>query len=340
MKSVCESELKARFHKDAEQIAADLIAAYSLKFKQEIPNLSNPISRWLDFRFRYVDPMPRPVVYSDRLPKSDLPRATRDALKKFVALAKSGGDLNPYQGRGLILRNDSSGKNSAARTDLLWADWGILHFHLSNEPIPPERYFSKSADYLAFCVIAANVLAIIDVLPHGYKEDFSNPVLIKTIARCWPDYIKKFEIKSITADRNERTQEEFQRLRSSGINAPLTINGMAYFSPGGGITSACTPLQIEMAHIHLQNYLNALAVDVADDLGCFRTDEIRALEVEPEFSLAASPEGLCVYERHTATGFKLPLSDANADESYYQTMHNFILPSWACKHLCERAGLR
>jgi len=340
MRSTREAALKVRFHRNVEQISTDLIAAYALRFEQKDSNLSNPISRWLDFRFRYIDPMPRPVIYSDRFPKSDLPRATREALSKLAALARSGGDLNPYQGRGLILRNDSSGDVSDKRTELLWADWGIHHFHLSNEPLPTDRYFSKPADYLAFCVIAANFLAVVDVLPHGNREQFANLTLIKTIARCWPDYIKRFEMKGITADRNERTQQEIHLLRASGMSAAIAINGASYISPGGGLTSACTSLKTGMAHIHLNKCLDALAADVSDDNGKFRTDEIRGLDVEPEFSLEASPEGLCVYEQRTSTGFKLPLPDTDTDDrSYYQTIHNLILPPWACKYLCERAGL-
>lgn len=334
MSSDREVALAEKFSKDVEQIAKDLIVAFALKFKQEVPNLSCPILRWLDFRFRYVAPLPRPVVYSDKFPRGDLPRATREALNKFVKLAESGGDLNPYQGRGLTLRNDFSGANSESRTDLLWADYGIHHFHLSNVPIPTDRYYSLPADYLVFCLVGSNVVAVVDVLPHGEKQDFANPSLIKTVARSWPDYMGQHELKGLLCER-ELTQAETYQARINGLMLPIAVNGVMHMSPGGGLTSAATSFKVGMASDYLHECLRVLAADVSNENGNFRTPEIRALDVEPEFSLAGTPEGLCVYEKHTAIGFKLPMSESGAEDSPYQTIHSLVFPPWACEHLLK-----
>jgi len=178
MNSPSEHELDSEFQRNIDSIATSLIEVFSLKFKQDIPNLSSPLLRWLDFRFRYIDPQPRQIVFSYKFPNRKLPIDTKKALKKLERLIKQGQDINPNQGRGLILRNDISGERKEARTDLLWAYWGIHHFHLSNAPIPADQYFSRSADYLLFCLVGGNLIAFIDVLRHPDKEGFANPELI------------------------------------------------------------------------------------------------------------------------------------------------------------------
>ena len=124
MHLLSETALADKFQRNIDDIATNLIGAFSLKFKQEVGNLSNPLLRWLDFRYRYIDPMPRPVVYSNKFPKQNLPKSARQGLKHIRRLIEKGKDINPYQGRGLMLRNDISGEKKDARTDLLWADWG------------------------------------------------------------------------------------------------------------------------------------------------------------------------------------------------------------------------
>jgi len=216
MDSLIENDLNAEFQKNIDSIAAELIGTFSLKFKQEVPHLSNPLLRWLDFRFRYIDPQPRQIVFSRKFPKRKLPASTKAALKKISMLITSGIDINPYQGRGLTLRNDFSGERRETRTDLLWADWGIHHFHLSNEPIPTEQYFSRPADYLAFCLVGGNVVAFIDILPHPNKEGFANPELIQTVASSWPEYMKQFRLNGIDPG-HEHTQSEIKTLRTAGL---------------------------------------------------------------------------------------------------------------------------
>jgi hypothetical protein len=141
MPLLCPVETTKSFIQDAESIAKTLIELFSLKYSEETPELANPILRWLDFRLRYIDPLPREVVFSRRFSERNLSAESNAALKIIVDLIRSGGDINPYQGRGLILRHDTSGDKKDSRTDLLWADWRIHHLHLSPKPIPSDRYF-------------------------------------------------------------------------------------------------------------------------------------------------------------------------------------------------------
>jgi hypothetical protein len=334
MNLLSTNELIDEFQLNIDDIATNLIGTFSLKFKQEVPNLSSPLLRWLDFRLRYVDPQPRQIAFSRKFPKRGLPDSTKKAFKKFCERIEKGGDINPYQGRGLILRNDFSGDRNDTRTDLLWADWGIHHFHLSNEPLSKDQYFSRSADYLAFCLVGGNLIAFIDILRHpDKKEGFANPELIRTVASSWPDYMAQFKLNGIAAGRQHHTQTEIHSLRANGCSPSLNIKNVAYFSPGMGITSAATPLRVTLSYDRVRELTRDLARCVCDAGGPFCTPEISALKSPPKFSLIYTPSGLAVFEAHARHTFLLPEALQNKEPTPWEALHDLILPKWALKAL-------
>ncbi|MBT9505032.1 hypothetical protein [Rhodoferax sp.] len=224
-----------RFDSDLEDLAAAFVDKFDLKFNKEKPNLSSPLLRWLDFRHRYVDPFPRPVVLSDKFPIANLPDDAKKGLQQLVERFEQGVNVNPYQGRGLILNHDTSGETRHARTDLLYADWGILHFHLTTKPIRQGRFFSASADYLAFCLVGGNGVAFIDVLRHPDKLGFANVDLFDTMARNWPEFIDQFKIRGqFLSSAEPLTTTQVSNLREGGVGSFYSFNGAAYGAPGGG----------------------------------------------------------------------------------------------------------
>lgn len=332
MQPLSVTELEEEFQRNIDSLSSSLIRVFSLKFKQEVANLSDPLLRWLDFRLRYIDPQPREIVLSGKLPKRGLPQNAKSAFNKICKLIKAGGDINPYQGRGLILRNDFSGERHDARTDLLWADWGIYHLHLSSEPIPQDQYFSRSADYLAFCLVGGNLVAFIDVLRHPSKEGFANPELIETVAQNWPRYMEQFKLQGISPNR-KHTQEEIHALRSNGYSPSLTINNSAYMGPGMGITSAATPTKVTLTADRVRVFARELAGAVQDPSGSFRTEAIAALEGPPEFSLVPTEHGLVVYEAKSRHAFRLAESAPYKAPTPLEAFHDLLLPRWACQAL-------
>jgi hypothetical protein len=278
---------------------------------------------------RYVDQRPRPVVLSDRFPKVDLPPSAQSALDDFVRRAVAGEDLNPYQGRGLILRHDTSGNARNTRTDLLWADWNIWHFHLSIEPIPDGQYFSASADYLAFCLVGSSALAIIDVLQHPDRVGFSDPELMNTVARNWPQYVEQYRVKGIAqGGENSRSAAEIDALRGGGVNAFFWHEGKAYMSPSMGLTSAGIPFSICWTFDNIQLCLRALASMVCDPAGQFRQRCMAEGIEAPDFSFAISPQGLIVHEKTSDIGFLLPRSNERGPANDLERLHGFVLPKW------------
>jgi hypothetical protein len=325
-----KASLEINFKNDLDSIAANLIRGYQLKFSQAVGNLSSPLLRWLDFTMRYVDQRPRQIALSDKFPKAGLPLSTQSALAQFIRRVETGQDLNPFQGRGLILRNDTSGSAQNARTDLLFADWSILHFHLSEKPIPAGQYFSAPADYLAFCLVGSNAVALIDVLPHPDRVGFSDPELMNTVARSWPQYVEKYRVKGAAGNEGvSRSAAEIDALRSAGANAFFWHKGNAYMSPSMGLTAAGIPLSTMWIFDNIQLCLGSLASMVCDPAGQFQQRCLVQGIRSPDFSLAASPEGLIVHEKTYNLGFLLPRSEGQDPANDLERLHGFVMPKWA-----------
>lgn len=319
---------KEVFQQNIDNIASTLIQKFGLRFKQEEENLSSPLNRWMDFRCRYVDPMPREIVLSRAFPKTNLPpsaqRGLSSLLKKFVA----GENVNPYQGRGLTIRNDTSGSKRHARTDLLYADWNILHFHLSDEPIPSGQFFSKPADYLAFCVISGDAVAVIDVLPHPDRAGFANTDLFATMADSWPHYIEQYELKGVLAGKSF-SSSEISQLREAGITTFAEYKGKAYMGPGQGITSAATSLRIVRSSDYLRDTADMLAEMVDNPEGQFRSHPIIQEISNPNFMLTLDPEGLSVREDKSEIHFKIRRPKVGEEPTRLESMSDMLVPEWA-----------
>ncbi|MDP9933490.1 hypothetical protein [Variovorax paradoxus] len=330
-----------RFESDLEDLAAAFVDKFGLKFNKEKPNLSSPLLRWLDFRQRHVDPYPRPVVLSDKFPVANLPDETQKGLQQLIERFEQGADVNPYQGRGLIRKNDTSGEAKHARTDLLFADWGILHFHLTTKPIRPGRFFSEPDDYLAFCLVGGNGVAFLDVLPHPEKLGFANVDLFDTMARNWPEFMDKFKIRGqLLQSGAPLTTVQVSEFREAGVGAFYNFNGTLFRSPGGGVTSASTPRRLTLACDQISALVRTLATLVDDPVGQFRTHSAVTAVANPEFRLGIGSSGLCVVEAISKTDFLLPKAASNTELSWMQRLNNEFAPPWAAEALCPPADLQ
>ncbi|MHB2080709.1 hypothetical protein [Pseudomonas asiatica] len=316
------------FQKNIDDISLTLIRKFGLRFKLEEEKLSCPLDRWLDFRYRYIDPLPRKIALSNAFPKASLPPSAQRGLSNLLRKFTTGENVNPYQGRGLIIRNDTSGSKKHARTDLLYADWNMLHFHLSDEIIPPGQFFSKPADYLAFCIIGGDVVAVVDVLPHPDRAGFANVDLFATLANSWPQYIAQYELYGILAGNN-RSSLDISQLREAGVTTFIEHGGKVYIGPGGGITSAGTSLRVGRSADYLRDTVDMLAGMVDDPREQFQMHPAIKEISEPDFMLALDRRGLCVRENTSLTHFLIKRPVANQEPTRFEAMNDMLVPQWA-----------
>jgi hypothetical protein len=346
-----QSPTVVRFHADLDRLALELVKVFGLKFSSAPKErgsplaqqeLDSPLLRWMDFRMRYVEPYPRPVVLSDRFPQAGLPAGAESGLAALIRRFEQGEDVNPYQGRGLTRRNDTSASDDQrhARTDLLFADWGILHFHLTDEPIPDSQYFSRSADYLAFCVVGGNAVAFLDVLPHPGREGFADPHLFEVMARNWPEHVEQYRIKGAKPSPSlARTQDAISSLRVGGVMTAYAHGGAVYLPPGGGVTSASTAGNVTNALMYIQGLVDALA-DFADEPNGQMYSIARARGIQnPVFGLGVVDAGLSVVEvssmeTSSPLHFVPAIAESTSSPTPWQQLNEAVMPAWAARRLC------
>lgn len=326
--------VRKQFRSDIDAIAEKLIAIFGLKYSKAKPRLSQPVARWMDFRLRSVDPTPRHVLYSDRFQRS-LPIHVRGAVHAMELKFRAGENVNPYQSRGLTSHNDYSGKQPKRRTDLLWSDWGISHFHLTEKPPLPGDFFVPRSGYHLLAIVEPNVVLFIDAVPHLQGEQYADVALLGTVQRCWPTYMERYEVRGCIVDGDELSTGDRLNLRQNGVNSFVQIDGKLYMGPGMGVTTAVTALNVTLQADRVMDAVDDLATWVSDPDGPFLGHAAVADLAEPEFSLGVFGNALAVYEARSKHAFCLP-RHADADD---RDLHKLFLPAWAGDAVAAHAPL-
>jgi hypothetical protein len=335
-----QQELKNRFDEDIDHIVKDLIDGYGLRHEEEVGNLSEPLLRWIDFVTRYIAPRPRKIFASNKFPKT-LSTEAEEALRHLKKLIESGSDINPYQSKGLILHNDTSANKRQKRTDLLWADWGIYHLHLTTAPIASGKYFSeRTTKWLLFCIIGDDFLGLIDIRDHSEPELFSNPDLIKTVVESWPEIMERYRINGVLSASTTLTATEIATLRKGGVSSFVTIgDNQVYMGPGMGVTTASTPIRVTMAIVNIRRYLRELARIVHNPTSQFKTESAKSGITNPEYSISLTPQGLAVYEKHQDKAFIFPRgARLGGGKSFLAELHDLIAPEWAIDFVTKKSS--
>lgn len=96
--------------KDVKEISVRGIQSFELSYEESgHSNLHDPLLRWCDFLLRYIAPVKRLVLKSDRFP-ANISDGAKAGLQRIEGLFTAGGDVNPYQSKTLTLFNDTSGR--------------------------------------------------------------------------------------------------------------------------------------------------------------------------------------------------------------------------------------
>ena len=327
-----------KFIQDLEAIASSLIGYCGLPHAKEVGYLSEALLRWMDFRLRFVEPKPRKVFYSNRFPKK-LPKAVRRALKAFENANLAGDDINRFQGKGLTKHHDVSGSKPAKRTDHLWADWNIHHFHLVPLSEDNGTYYSERSGWLLFAMVIGDEIAFIDVTEHG-KGALENQKLFEIFVRSWPEAAESSRLKGLLPSTTRRTAEEVRQLRTVGVSSPLVVDGAVYMPGAGGITAASTSLRGTMARNDIVRGARDLARIVLDASNPL-IPEINASDATgTDLCLALTPKGIAIFGKPHDTCWLVPRAQGVWANSTVGRMSDLMLPEWLGKkiHDAHEAG--
>lgn len=326
------NELAIKFRLDAEVIAKSLIGFCGLTHSKAAQNLDKAILRWMDYRLRLVDPKPRPLAYSKTFPEptSDEIRRT---LSEFERFSLTGEDLNPFQGKGLTMHHDISCIKRQNRTDFLWAEWNIHHFHLASPPNGSGQYYSERSDQLLFAVVFDNAIACIDIGTHG-NGAMENPSLIEAFVRSWPDAAEPFRLKGILPPSSNYSADDIRKLRVAGISSYVAVDGAVYVP--GGITSASTPTRVTLASNQVIEGADAIAQiaigEVTRDRGEWGEADL------PHLSLALTPHGVGVFDDRSNKCWRLPRAKGVWTNHPVARWHDLMLPEWIEGKVAEAAA--
>lgn len=311
---------RIRFDNELTAIAANLVRAFRLRHSKRTPHLSDPLLRWLDFADRYIPARPRHVLLSSQFPKA-LPDHVAQNLRTLVQRLEDGADINSHQGSGLTKHSDMSAPNGHRRTDLLWADWGIHHLHIS--PPTDEGYAARSG-WLLFCRFEADQVALLDVKRHGKSESFTALSLVEQLVKDWPDYMEQFRLPGLLPGA-PLTDQQVHELRRAGVHAPVQFAGACYIGPGLGITSAATATRVTIAADRIRVAVRRLADAVLDPQSQFALEAVKDQVADPVYNLDLTERGLVVYESSSTTEFTLPRDRSAGDLA---RMHVDLIPDW------------
>jgi hypothetical protein len=143
----------------------------------------------------------------------------------FVAAARAGDDLRPYQSIGLAKPTGS---------DQMLNDFGIQHFHLGVGPHASKPMFKARTGPLLFALVEPDDLYCIGVFPHGV---WSEQRLLDIVHAEWPWTLARFVAHNTIALAQTVTDEDRAELRKANINTPTQRpDGTIHMNPGGGAT--------------------------------------------------------------------------------------------------------
>ena len=331
-------DIENTFQRDIDEISEKAIAAYGLTFTQSAKSdLNEPLLRWVDFTLRYIPPVRRRILVSNKFPLK-LPPEPEVGLHRIEQMLIWGEDVNPYQSKTLTQFNDTSGQKRKKRTDGLWADWGIHHLHLPLSPVASGEPYSARSKWLLFLMIYKDAALFIDVKDHNEANLFSLHDLIETYVRCWPEHAERYRAKGAIGLSRKKplTDSEHGALRDAGLSTLLEIDGKVYLGPGMGITSAVTSAQGSRLRNQIRSNTRLIAREVARVDGQF-SQKMKTLGItSPEFNLAFLPEGdLGIHEMVSNWCWRFSRQNTNNPNDLFSTWHNEFMPIWAGKRVAQ-----
>ena len=211
LKSVLQDEVLLRLGPDAKKDLGN----------ESLANLLIVFWNWRD-RFPAVQPRTAhlsPAVQAHNEHAADVVELVREI--------EAGTDLKPHLSKRIeaAYSKDDPKKPLKRRTDLdlLLADWGIHHLHLSSE-IDSDGWAKRGKDLLFVC-FARDDAYLIDVMDH---QSWTELRLLEIIVHEWPNAGLIMGAMSGLRLVKGPTDQERKQLREAGVAQPVEIDGTVY----------------------------------------------------------------------------------------------------------------
>jgi hypothetical protein len=204
-------------------------------------SLADLLASYGTWRSRLIPTQPRRCHVSNELQSSPKAVQHRPGLDAVVAKIEAGDDLTRHLSRAVAVAHQGGAATTKLTRrkdrDLLVADWGLHHLHLSTT-IEADGFVERGDDLL-FGAFTPGDAYLIGILPHG---SWALKELLAVIVHNWPDAGLMLKLDFVLALEREWTDEERVVLRGAGVATPMvTIDGKVYSAVALGQTTAGTP---------------------------------------------------------------------------------------------------
>lgn len=194
------------------------------------------------WRSRLIPAQPRECHVSAELAASPKAVEHGPALDAIIDEIEAGTDLRAHLSRRVKTAHQSGAEGERLGNrrdrDLLVADWGIHHLHLTIT-VQSDGYVGRSGDLL-FGVFTASDAFLIGIYPHG---SWGLKEMLEILARNWPDDGPMHRLRGVVGLTQEWGDRELMQLRAAGIaTAAVMIDGEAWTPAAIGQTLGGTPL--------------------------------------------------------------------------------------------------
>jgi hypothetical protein len=206
---------------------------------------------------RLIPPRPRRCHCSTELAASQKAVEHQASLDGITKEIESGADLKPRLSKRILVAHDPMATATASLSrredrDLLIADWGIHHLHLSSE-VESDGFVKRGGDLL-FAAFRDDDAYLIGIYQH--LTDWARKDILEIVVRNWPTSGIVLETQAIGLT-NEFTDEERRQLRNAGISSPMVeVDGKVWAAAALGHALDGTPMraaQTRMALVHALN---------------------------------------------------------------------------------------
>jgi len=195
---------------------------------------------------RQVAPTPRRCHLSAELVADPLAKKHQDDLDGLVAKIEVGADLRDHLSRHVWVGHDPDAPSLTAREDrdLLLADWGVHHLHLT----------PGHGDDLVFAMFRPRDAYLIGVYKH---RDWAKRSVLEIVIDNWPEAGLVMKLNGVIGLTHEWTDRERKQIREAGISgAMIEYDGGVWMSASLGQTAAGTPMTVAREIMKLEAILD------------------------------------------------------------------------------------
>ncbi|MGN8233225.1 hypothetical protein ACTHAL_001453 [Priestia flexa] len=220
--------MKIQLQNDYKKVVLRKIAEKGLKISED-KNDENMILQYYSYLRKKAFEGPHEILKSEEF---SCPEEVKAGFEKLEKIIQEGGDIRPYFNRTA---------SDLTAYDDMFADWGIMHFHLGDEMMPGQNLVKRGNPVL-FAYMHDDKVYLINIFTHGH---WSDKEVIQIMYNNWPQLLELYILKDIISISHEPDRTDITKLRKSGVMYSFSITdskGEKVFlmSPGLGLNTART----------------------------------------------------------------------------------------------------